>query len=168
MLHLDAWVIQDGNYADMSVGTLFESALEFEAVEIAAAGESAPTVHRANADYAVSGELKYVWRRVWVLNFGLRAYAERLEWDRDEHWLAGTVRLRLDAFSFREGLASLPGIPAMTYKWSVTGLWRLLPPHPPPAVGDDPELEAIERTNAMTDDEGHASYLLRCEKLARP
>lgn len=121
LLHLDSWVIQDGNFPDLTIGATFQSALEFEAIHLVA-GQASHAPRRQNADYEVTGELRRRWRRVWVLDFGLHAYAEHLGWDRRQKSVKAFVRLSPDPFPFREIYARLPGMPRMTYRWNITGL----------------------------------------------
>ncbi len=68
-------------------------------------------------------------------------------------------------------------MPPAVYAWTITGIWRQTAPYiPDPASGDnwlkrDPERAGwawLDRTDAWSDDDGHAEYVLRCRLEADP
>lgn len=161
LFHVDAWVIEDGNYPNIEVGDRVASALAFEATDIVDASRSQPLVRRSGADYVIVAPMRRIHRRLWVLETGPMAYAERLNWEAEVGLVRMTARLFLDPFPFRETLGRLPGVPKMTHRWQVTGVWRHVAPRDAASIGHDLGIEPIERTDAVNDDGGTASYLLR-------
>src|SRR5690242_7534975 len=73
---LAAWVIQDGNYDDFSVGDRAEFAVEFYAPEEpkSATDQLLRAEHFGEGQYEVIARVAHVDERGWVLDFGIKAY----------------------------------------------------------------------------------------------
>lgn len=164
LVHVNAWMIEDGNYPDLEIGSIVHAALQFEAGPIQDAGTAPPSMQRRAGDYRVVAPLRQIRGKVWILEGGPSAYAERLEWEGDGERVSMTARLFLDPFPFREVLGRLPGVPAIDYNWRVTGIWKHLSPNAPASIGEDFDIEPIERTDAIRDNGGTAVYVLRAHR----
>lgn len=85
--------------------------------------------------------------------------------------IRGRAYLGIDPFFYFERLHKRVSMPPLIYTWKVTGIGRQTAPFVPAGprllVRDASKLgwEAIEQTDAWSDDGGHAHYVLTCELL---
>jgi hypothetical protein len=85
--------------------------------------------------------------------------------------IRGRAYLGIDPFFYFERLYKRDSMPALIYRWKVAGIDRqtapFIPAGPRLQVRDASKLgwEAIEETDAWSDDGGHAEYVLKCELL---
>jgi hypothetical protein len=180
-IHLDAWIIQDGNYADFCCGQIFECALGFYPDPIT---QPTPSVKRieslGEAQYRVSGEVVYARRGIWILDFGVMAYNadERPENVERGSWVAGDILLGIDPYDYMELCANRKGIPPLIYTWRVERIQRQTAPFVEHRDEEGRTLLMRDRaqlgyadiphTDAWRDDGGHAEYLLFCDLLSDP
>jgi hypothetical protein len=158
---LSAWIVQDGNYADFARGQVAEFAVEFEFddLEIVEAATRSATLLR-DSDYAIAGEVVFTDGDAWVVDCGILVYNELPPpGSRAGAGVTGTALLGVDPFMYFERLNRLPGMPALVYTWEITGIRRLT------AGGGYVDVEA---TDAWSDDDGSAEYLLECVKVNKP
>jgi hypothetical protein len=172
---IDAWIIQDGNYGDFSVGQEAQFALEFYPHSLKSSNCESPSAVLLKATrYQVCGQVVYRTDGLWVLDMGLLAYQEGQP-PRDVtkgSWVEGEIHLGVDPFMYFEYLKDMSGIPAMTYGFRVEQI--LLETTPWLAKSDESGRTMMVRdernesyrdvmeTNAWSDDNGHASYVLKC------
>src|SRR5262245_42421183 len=119
---LASWIIQDGNYADFSVGQDTQFALEFHPYSLTLAQAEKCTVNPIGpARYLIHGRVDFIHAEAWVLDFGLRAYQDRKP-PADlsaRSWVQGEIYLGVDPFFYFERLRSLPGMPSLSYAWRI-------------------------------------------------
>lgn len=173
LIGLSSWVIQDGNYVDFAVGERRRFAIGFLADDL---HEGAPGLKHAKAlgegRYEMSGQVIVADVGLVMLDFGLLAYTDsRPPSAADGEWLAGRVSLEVDCYSYFEIHAQRPSVPPAVYGWTISGIWRQTAPFIPDAakgprwVKRDPDRLGwgwLDRTDAWSDDDGHAEHLLRC------
>lgn len=170
---LSSWVVQDGTYVDFAVGERRQFAVGFFADDL---HERAPGHKYAKAlgesRYDVSGEVIVADHGLVMLDFGLLAYTDsRPPFAARGEWLAGRLSLEVDCYSYFEIHAKRPSVPPAVYAWTISGIWRQTAPFIPDAAKGprwlkrDPDRLGwgwLARTDAWSDDDGHAEYLLRC------
>jgi hypothetical protein len=176
VLDLASWIIQDGNYDEVTTGDHLDAAVEFgfEDAPTLTEAESPSASHDSGSTYDVAGRVELVEPEVWVVDIGITVFNEAppprgvAVGDR----VAGKFWLGVAHSLYR---ASLSGMPALIYSWRVVEILQqtapFVPgPEPRTRVRDASRLgwKTIERTNAWTDDDGSADYLLRCELLPEP
>src|SRR3569832_43863 len=75
---LASWIIQDGNYGDFNADQNAEFALEFYCDSAAKSLVPERSFHRLEpAKYQINGEVAWATDKLWVLDFGIRAFQER-------------------------------------------------------------------------------------------
>jgi len=173
---IDSWIIQDGNYGDFAVGDLKKFALEFvgEKLTPSTPGErSAQLLH--TSVYRVRAEVIFVDTKVWVIDFGLRAFweSEPPAFVQVGSWVEGDVFVGIDPFFYMEYLHKIPDMPNLYYDWKVAAMLR----------DDTPWLSAVnekggvtltraparaqwtqvQKTLAWEEGEGRSSYVLECD-----
>jgi hypothetical protein len=180
---LDAWVIQDGNYADLEVGQTVEFAVEFwQENEKAGAIEGLnPTATRVKDwTYNVAAKVEFNSPDITVVDFGILAFRQAAPQFKPlpemlaNQLLEIRVGLGIDPFFYFERLNKLPDVPPLIYSWKILSIQRLTGPcieqevngtklsvRDPAHVG----FEEILKTDAWKDDGGVANYLLHCELL---
>jgi hypothetical protein len=170
---LAAWIIQDGNYGDFSVGQEAQFALDFyfpDSFAIAQPG-TPKFVAAGPATYSIHARVEFAHEKVWTLDFGLRAYQEHPPQDIPlGSWVQGNIYLGIDSFPYFERLKDLPGMPALTYRWLLRNIKRETTPWIKVDGLQERDssrrsFEDIRETNAWHDDGGHAHYILECECL---
>lgn len=174
---LAAWIIQDGNYADFSVGDRAEFALEFYAdgdVELVP-DSHVHASHRHDDRYDVVGRVVHVDEGCWVLDFGLLAFHEGVVPERvmPGQTVRASIGLGVDPFMYFERLSHDPAYPDMVYTWDVQAIRRETAPyvlHGNIWVRDQAKLGRIEvpKTDAWNDDGGHGDYLFDCRLVSVP
>jgi hypothetical protein len=175
---IDSWIIQDGNYPDFRVGQVARFALEFYRFALTPAREGNPFAERLSVSrYEVHAQVIYLSPSAWVVDFGLRAYQHQPppKGVRKGGWLAGELYVGIDPFFYFEELSALPDMPELRYDWRIRSIllettpWLEQVDHAGRTVysRDEPRTSFVEvaETNAWSDDEGRASYLLECERL---
>lgn len=174
---LSSWIIQDGNYADFSVGQETQFALEFysPSLEISSCN-SHSAVPVIASQYQICGQIVFRAENVCVLDMGFLAYQE----DPPPHftegtWVEGEIYLGIDHFAYSEHLKNVPGMPPLSYNFLIgeifleTTPWltELDPSGRRMMVrdGQNESCTAVSKTDADNDDNGHAHYILKCVSL---
>jgi hypothetical protein len=110
---------------------------------------------------------------VWVIDIGICVFNEHKPpkgltvGDR----ISGRAYLGIDPFFYFERIGKRDSMPPLIYTWHVGGIVRQTAPFVPAGprlqVRDSSKLgwQAIEATEAWSDDGGHAEYVLMCELL---
>jgi hypothetical protein len=174
---ISSWIIQDGNYSDFRVGETMKFALEFypHTLEVARSHEASFERIRASR-YRIRGQVVYVGRSAWVIDFGVMAYRnhEPPMIAKKGSWVEGEVYLGIDPFFYLEELHSLPGMPALRYEWRVKTIFLETTPWLSrkdetgrTILTRDEQQESfveVPETNAWDDDAGRGHYILECEK----
>jgi hypothetical protein len=173
---IDSWIIKDGNYGDFAVGDLHKFALEFAGKKLAPStpGErSAQLLH--TSVYRVTAEVIFVDSKVWVIDFGLRAFweSEPPAFVQLGSWVEGEIFVGIDPFFYMEYLHKMPEMPNLYYDWKVAAISR----DDTPCLSTvnerggvtftrDPDRAhwtQVQKTLASEEGEGHSSYVLRCD-----
>lgn len=173
LISLSSWVIKDGNYPDFTVGEKRRFALEYFSHDLVPAAPGTRQAHPlGDARYEITAEVVAADDELAVLEFGLLAYSDsRPSPAAVGDWRHGTMLLEIDCYSYFEIHAKREHVPAAVYSWTITGIWRQTAPFIPGVVQgmkamvrDQSRLGWLwlDRTDAWSDDEGSAEYLLRC------
>jgi hypothetical protein len=172
---VDAWIIQDGNYSDFTVGQKTQFALEFYPHSLKSSDSKSSVVLNVRASlYKVCGQVVYCTKNVWVLDAGFFAYQESQppKFARKGSWVEGEVYLGIDPFMYFEGLRNQSGMPSLTYSFRIGQI--LLETTPWLTKEDesgrtmmvrDEQNESyreVAETDAWNDDNGNAHYVLKC------
>jgi len=170
-----AWIIQDGNYGDFSVGQKAKFALEFYPHSLILSPKDSKSVTHLKASvYQVCAQVIYRTNEVWVLDTGFLAYQEAKP-PRDAQvgsWVEGQMYVGIDPFFYFEGLNKLPGMPALTYSFRVEQISLETTPwiksqdeFGREVMSRDDRQETyreVSETDAWNDDGGNAHYILKC------
>lgn len=176
-ISLAAWIIQDGNYGDFSVGDRAEFALEFfSAGDIDIVDDVAlSATYVREYQYDVVGRVVHVDERSWVLDFGLLALHDGVAPDGvvPGQIIRASLHLGIDPFMYLEELRHDPNYPDMVYTWDVQEIRRETAPFVLNGnvwVRDQTRLGRIDisKTDAWNDDSGEGDYLLDCDLVAVP
>lgn len=173
LIGMSAWIIQDGNYADFSVGQRAEFALEFYAAEQLRLGNGpAAPVSLGDARYEISATVVTVREEGWVIDFGIQAYQESPP-DLDIQvgtGVAGIVYVSIDPFFYFERLAQVPDMPPLVYTWDILDIRRILASEETEvgATGELLRFEHLASTDAWHDDDGVAEYVFDCQLIDVP
>jgi len=173
---VDSWIIQDGNYGDFNVGQIAQFALEFypQKVEITSLREKSASLV-SDSTYKINGEIILIKDKLWIIDFGVCAYQEANLPNNAKvgDYISAEIYLGIDYYIYFESLYKLQGIPPLIYKWNIKKIFEQTAPF------IESELEGrkvltrdktklgykeIQETNAWEDDNGHANYILQCEK----
>jgi hypothetical protein len=174
---LSSWIIQDGNYPDFEVGRDYEFALEFGLSEVyPATSESNSLRHIEGSDYDFNGTLVFARKDVAVLDVGILCFQERphKKFAEEGERVSGRIYLGVDPFFYKESLCDIPGIPSLSYSWTLkeilfeTTPWRMTLQDGRRFYerrDDVPRtFRAVRRTDAWNDDSGAAHYVLVCAR----
>jgi hypothetical protein len=173
---VSSWIIQDGNYGEFTVGDIAEFAIEFHPHALQCTQSRKETIDRIKANrYRVCGRVVYASQTAWVIDFGAMAYQNQPRPAGCElgSWVEGEVYLGIDPFFYREELCRLPGMPKLQYEWHISRIFLETTPWltsiddrgAKTLTRDEQHESYIEasQTNAWTDDDGNAHYVLECE-----
>jgi hypothetical protein len=176
-----AWIIQDENYADFRVGQKTGFALEFYPASLKVSDRRSKSAERIKANqYKIWGQVIYHSKTVWVLDAGFLAYQESKppRYATKGTWVEGEVYIGIDPFMYFEGLDKRPGMPSLTYEFRVDQLFLETTPWITTTdekgrmvIKRDEQKESygeVAETDAWHDDNGHASYVLKCVRISGP
>ena len=180
---VSAWIIQDGNYGDFSVGERTRFALEFHPIKpLQRSQDGLPLAERLKGSrYFVRARVAFLASNVWVIDAG--SFMAYLEESPPQHvgvgnWLEGEIYLGIDPFFYFEDLHRQDGMPPLIYEWIVRSIQRETTPwietknaHGRSFFTRDETKESFvptQSTKAWHDDGGSAHYLLSCEGVGRP
>lgn len=164
---LDAWMIQDGNYGDFSVGQTVAFAVEFTG-DLSVGSESISPIHETDSKYWVSGPVTAAEEELWMVDFGISALNTHPEGFQVGDHLEGIVALKVDAYDYAYW-ATRVVLPPAIYVWRVAGIDLQTAPWVETRSRYFERDEAlwgwrsIDRTDAWSDDHGNGQYLLTCE-----
>ncbi|MDB0511554.1 hypothetical protein LBW60_22975 [Ralstonia solanacearum] len=173
---INAWVIQDGNYGDFSLDEQHKFAIEFYGPELTASAERTKHCrHVGEAGYVVTGEVIFATPTTWVLDFGIKVFCESRPppFAKVGQWAQGNLWLGVDPFFYKEYLHKEPGMPGLSYEWTVTrirtckGPWIEKVQDGQTVLTRDPSRQTwadILATDAWRDDDGRADYMLTLER----
>jgi hypothetical protein len=175
---LNSWIIQDGNYGDFAVGEVASFALEFyseSGLSPVAPGQKT-LLRDGDSFYIVTALVMHVEPDWWVIDAGLPMYCEEPPPNdvSPGNWVSGRVSIGIDPFFYFESLAQRSGSPPLVFDWMVEGIEIETSPlveiAPRTFARDSAQMgrTAIDRTNAWSDDDGNADYLLKCRRLDHP
>jgi len=182
-IYLSSWIVQDGNYGDFSTGQHAEFALELfsDDIRLTECKEKSVILKEDSAKgldlpiYEINGEIIYMNKEVWVVDFGLCAFQESTppEGLSRGNFVRGGVSLGVDPFFYFERLHAVPSMPPLIYSWRINSIRIQTAPFIKKGnifSRDEDKLgyKAIERTNAREDDNGAGEYLLTCARLDIP
>jgi hypothetical protein len=172
---IDSWIIQDGNYREFSVGQEAQFALEFYPRSLKpSACESPAAIHLRASRYRICGQVIYRTDAVWVLDMGFLAYQEGQPpgYAAEGSWVEGEIYLGIDPFMYVERLKNMSDMPQLTYGFRVERIFLETTPwltesndSGRPTMTRDEQKESyreVARTDAWSDDNGHAHYVLEC------
>ena len=174
---MNSWIIQDGNYGDFAVGDTSKFALEFSGKKLIPSAAREQSADLLNTSiYRVRAMVVFVHPKVWVIDFGVLAFWEEEppSFAKIGDWVEGDIFVGIDPYFYKDYLHKFPGIPNLYYDWKVEGVLRQ----------DTPWLSAVnerggitmsrdaarerwtevQHTKAWDDDDGRASYVLRCSR----
>jgi hypothetical protein len=181
---LSSWIVQDGNYSDFQVGDIVRFALEFKPIgEVSRVSASHKELsHMAGAEYVAVGE-RVSKDLPPIFDFGVMAYTkpgvdDLLDDARTGDFIASRIYLGVDPFFYKEDERGEPGITPLIYAWEIEKI----------LIQTSPFIESVDRngrkqfirdpallgyrelsaTDALSDDNGRASYVLVCRKLDGP
>jgi hypothetical protein len=173
---LSSWIVQDGNYPDFEVGRNYEFALEFGLSEVEAteSSQSNSLRHIEGSDYDFTGSLVFLREEVAVLDVGILCFKESpsRKLGEDGQNLSGRIYLGVDPFFYKESLCDIPGIPGLSYSWTLDDIllettpWRVTMQEGRrfhERRDDVPRtFRCVRRTDAWNDDNGSGHYVLVC------
>lgn len=168
---VDSWIIQDGNYDDFVVGQKTKFALEFYPVLLKSSDHNSKSFTELSFNrYKICGQIICSLENVWVLDFGILAYQEIKppDYAKQGNWVEGEIYLGIDPFFYFEYLKKVPEIPYLTYNLKIQQIYLETTPWIKKsdniiarATGKE-SFKLTSETNAWVDDNGHASYILKC------
>jgi hypothetical protein len=177
---LASWIIQDGNYKDFSAGDIAAFALEFGETETfhlehnRAHNEAVGLSNISASTYNMRARVIHVDEQWWAVDAGIRLFQKRPP---PKNVRAGSIvaarcYVGVDPFFYFERLSKLSGSPALIYDWRVDKIelcetpWVEVRPRSFQRDADGESWREVEQTNAWTDDDGCAEYVLRCTLLS--
>jgi hypothetical protein len=173
---LASWIVQDGNYGDFTRGHRRPFALEFHGAEglIEIDDAAAPSLVDMGAGfYDATGQIAHAAADWWAIDFGTVMFSENvpLLTVRQGAWVSGPIFVGVDPFRYFEEFAHRANAPPLIYDWEIKKIEVQTAPFIRRSSGlmeRDPDRigwKEIDRTNAWSDDDGHAEYILHCRRL---
>ena len=174
-IHLAAWIIQDGNYEEFKCNQKRNFALEFWALnhlECFASIDPVSYDNLSDSSLKVNAEVVVCTDNWHAIYFGVRAIREQPPPNEFAigSRVRGTICLGVDPYFYKEYLHKDELGRSMVYSWNIDRIQIETAPyiesfHPKKGKSliRDPDLRGwkdICSTNAWTDDDGHAEYLL--------
>lgn len=173
---LSAWIIQDGNYGDFAVGDEARFALEFGIVSLAKPRDLEPQLRLVGgAEYDFDGRVVLSVPEFTVLDAGILAYRDGAPNPQLAMGsrVSGRLYLGIDPFFWFERHASGAAVPNLFHRWIVRGIQLETTPWTDDPTGrysrvrkdDAVSFKSVSKTDAWTDDDGLAHYILLAEHL---
>lgn len=171
---LSGWIIQDGNYPNIEIGETYAFALEFwtdAPFRILTSGQPALS-WISGSSYSVTGAVRFIGDRWWVLDAGLPMYSDQLSPPGPVGSLVtADLYIGVDHFSYFETLAQHSGAPPLIYDWHIeaieldtTPLVETRPSHFERDLSRS-ATKSVTRTDAWHDDGGVSAYNLTCRRI---
>ena len=169
---LDSWIIQDGNYTDLSVGDILSFALEFFSESFVVSNDGQLSCkHLQNSHYQITARVTFKEDDLTIIDFGHYAYSESKVEAEIGQWLTGKFYIGVDPFMYFESWEKQLHVPKIKSKWRIDHIYLETTPwieeNPKRLVRDKSRFSEIEitKTNAWRDDNGRASYNLECTEI---
>lgn len=175
---VSSWIIQDGNYPDFRIGDAINIALEFHPYRVCESTSNSSSIIRlASCHYRVNAKTIFLNDNVVVLDFGYLAYdqASPPRWMRSNSYVDADVYLGIDPFFYFEELHATRGMPELRYRFRVVGIELETTPWMSTVDShgrtirnrDDSQtsFSPVAETDAWTDDDGNAHYILELERI---
>ncbi|MEM9166922.1 MAG: hypothetical protein AAGB48_07830 [Planctomycetota bacterium] len=174
-VNLASWIIQDGNYDDFACGQQRDFSIEFWHDDtLTPLGQESPksVVLTADSLLQVTAEVVVCTDTWYAIDFGVTAFREQRPTDaiRLGQTVSGSIALGIDPFFYMEYLHRDAAAVPMIYSWRIDriqmqtapfiestqkGIGKVLVRDPAQIGWKD-----IRATEAWTDDDGSAEYLL--------
>jgi hypothetical protein len=181
-LGLSSWIIQDGNFPEIEVGSEHRLALEFYAKDGLRPSAGRKSVrHLQGVIYDIVAEVIGIFEEAWVLDCGIRLLRDNdaPQGTRLGDVVAGRVYIGVDPFWYLEQISNLPGAPDLWYTVRVHAIRLNVTPRSKTILPSGQELwsgeesadvrtKEIPVTNSSQDDDGNADYLLDVTLLSGP
>jgi hypothetical protein len=181
-LGLSSWIIQDGNFPEIEVGSEHRMALEFYAKDgLVPTRAEKQLRHVEGATYDIVGEVIGIFDEAWVLDCGVRLLrdSDAPKRVRLGDVMAGRVYVAIDPFWYLEHVSTIDGAPDLWYTarvdsihLDVTPRSHVMEPSGQAIWSRDGALasryEELTITSSSTDDDGDAEYLLGLTLLSGP
>jgi len=159
-IHLDSWIIQDGNYPDFVRGQTAEFAVEFRIPDGAEVSEcnDAPVAKAVSDKYEVVGLCVVQKPELTVLDIGVRVYRQEGVGGTGRFFAAGsTFRTKIepgvDPYFYFEHLNRIGGVEPLVYTWRIDSIMMQAAPFieaKPRFFTRDPERLGILRSQRPT------------------
>ncbi|MEO7091851.1 MAG: hypothetical protein ABI175_01290, partial [Polyangiales bacterium] len=146
-----------------------------QGLELAAEGEPSAR-HVDGCEYELTGRVVHLESDAWVIDAGLLMFSDT----RPPAGLAvgdllrGSTQIGVDPFFYFERLAQRESMPPLIHTWDVVSIARQTAPFievAPRWLARDHDKTGwveLEHTDAWTDDDGRAEYILRCRLASEP
>jgi hypothetical protein len=171
---LSAWIIQDGNYGDFTQGDEARFALECGILFFAGPQDAEPKLRPVRgAEYDFDGKVVLSTPEFAVLDAGILIYREGASDPQlaTGSRLTGRLYLGIDPFFWFETHAHRAGVPDLLHRWIVREILLETTPWTDDPTGrysrvrsDAVSFRPVSKTDAWTDDDGNAHYILRVER----
>lgn len=169
---LEAWIIQDGNYGEFSVGDVCSFALEFYAKSYSLSDSGvAVCKHLKGSMYEITACVTYKKEEFTVIDFGHCAYSEQRIDAKVGDWISGHFYIGIDCFTYFENWEKKPDVPQIKRNWRINRIFLETTPRIEEKsnyfVRDESHFSEIEiaETNSWDDDDGNGSYTLECTEV---
>lgn len=184
---IESWIIQDGNQPDFRQGQLAEFALFFQLqgdLKKVKGGIPAANLVKESV-YNVTARVVYTARESWGIYFGLLAYTNQPPPPgiKVGAAISAQIWLGVDYYLYDQALSKIEAVPPMIYTWRVqqihmqtTPFIKTISTEPGRLFGKEIFVRDLEKlaykelaaTDARSDDDGSANYLLACEEIGLP
>jgi hypothetical protein len=179
---LSSWIIQDGNFPEIEVGSEHRMALEFYAKDGLSPAQGAKSFrHVQGVNYEIVAEVIGIFEEAWVLDCGIRLLRDNdaPQGTRLGDVVAGRVYVGVDPFLYLEQLSNAPGALDLWYTVRVDSIHLNVTPRSRSILPSgqelwsrdesaDARLKEIAVTDSWADDDGSGDYLLDVTILSGP
>jgi len=179
---LSSWIIQDGTFPEIEVGSEHRVALEFYAKDGLKPTIGPKALRQVEgATYDIAAEVIAMYEEAWILDCGVRLLrdADAPKGTRLGDVVGGRVYLGVDPFWYLEQISGVPDAPDLWYSVRIDSIHLDVTPRirsTDPSGREmwsrdgvvDPRHEEIIATNSSKDDDGSAEYLLGVTLLSGP
>jgi len=134
-IHLTTGHIRDGVHGDFSIGDIAVFAIEFDDNFVASKDNMVGCILQNSSAYKYEVSCKSIYANsgVWVIDFGLLAYAVG---DRDGsyppndrystgNYFNGMTPLFIDWNDYEEWISDMPQVPSLYYTWKIEGILQM-------------------------------------------
>ena len=123
-IHLEPWIIADGNYDHFIRGQTAEFALQFWSKCLRPALSRGRNCQAQGDQYEVTAKVITSASDVCVIDFGLQAYRPETAPISSRVWkhVSGRIGLGIDQYDYFEFLYKRPEIPPLIYSWEIKAI----------------------------------------------